>query len=519
MRKTHLWGWALTFMIVVAGAQMASAKGISIELDNERVTTDVAPYLTKDNVTLVPLRVITEALGGFAQWNQADQTVHIKKDDTTIKLVNKQLKAQVDGNTVDLISPAQVKDGRMMVPLRFVGEAFGIRVQWHQDAQLVRLWTGKVSEQPLSENVTVSKEMRGAWIATINGDWPSKDAVGHPERQKEDYITILNQLKAMGIQDVFVQVRAAGDAIYPSNHAPWNKILTGTQGKDPGYDPLAFMIEETHKRGMTFHAWFNPFRATTGLGQDLASNHVAKQHPEWIVTAGGKLYLNPGDPDAREHIIASMEEVVRNYDVDGVHLDDYFYPSNVWFNDDTTFALHNTTHLTKADWRRQNINVFVKELGEAVHQIDPNVSYGISPFGVWRNIADDPTGSATTAGVPAYDIMFADVRTWIKEEWIDYVAPQIYWSIGFTPAAYDVLVEWWANEVKGTDVKLYIGHAPYKIGTTEAGWSSATEIIDQLKLNESFNEVDGSIFFSSQYLLKPWNNMSSLLKSYYRNNE
>ncbi|TDQ42870.1 family 10 glycosylhydrolase [Aureibacillus halotolerans] len=513
--RKHLWVGLFFLLALAVAVPVASAKAITIELDNQPVTSDVSPYLTKEDVTLVPLRVIGEELGAKVGWNQANQRVTIDKGSTTMVLHHKNRQATLNGTSVTLDAPAEVRDGRMMVPLRFIGEAFGLQVNWHQNAQLITLLTGAVPEREIDDNVSVSTDMRGAWIATINGDWPSKAAQGNPAMQKQEFTTILNRLQDMGIQDVFVQVRAESDAIYPSAYAPWNKVLTGTQGKNPGYDPLDFMISETHKKGMKFHAWFNPFRASASVGSQLASSHVAKQHPEWIVSASNKMYINPGIPAARQHIIQAISEVVKNYDVDGVHLDDYFYPSHVRFNDDAANVLHNTRSMTTADWRRDNINQFVKNLGESIHSIKPEVSYGISPFGVWRNQSDDPTGSATRAGVPTYDAMYADVRTWVKNEWIDYVAPQLYWSIGFEPAAYDVLAQWWANEVEGTDVKLYIGHAPYKIGTSEAGWGSAQQIIDQLTYNEKIPEIDGSIFFSSQYLMNPFNSIERLLTSYY----
>lgn len=328
---------------------------------------------------------------------------------------------------------------------------------------------------------------------------------------------MLDELQNMGLNAVFVQVRPAADAIYPSTLVPWSKFLTGTQGKDPGYDPLAFMVEETHRRGMQFHAWFNPFRAATDAKTEtLAANNVVKQHPQWIVNSGNKPYINPGIPEARQHIIATIMEVVNRYDIDGVHLDDYFYPSNGNFPDDATFKAYNSKGFTdKAAWRRDNINQFVQQLDQSIKSVKPQVQFGISPFGVWRNKAMDQTGSDTKAGVTAYDHMHADVRTWIQQGWIDYVTPQIYWSMSFAPAQYDKLVTWWANEVRGTDVTLYIGHAPYKLGTNEAGWQNAQEIINQLNYNTMHPEVKGSIFFSAKDLRKNPLGLIQELRNYY----
>ncbi|MDN4601665.1 family 10 glycosylhydrolase [Paenibacillus sp. F6_3S_P_1C] len=507
-------------------AQAASQKEIIIYLDGQRLESDVSPYiLPKVNVTMVPLRVISEGLGASVLWSQATRTVTIKKSDSVITMTSGRQQATVDGAVVDLDASVELKQGRVMVPIRFVSENLGIQVTWNQSAQTIDLTTGNAPDpnpvtpaEPGGTGTTPSTdEMRGAWISTVNGDWPSSSAKGNIEKQKLEFIQQLDTLKDMGINAVFVQVRANGDAIYPSGIVPWNSVLTGTQGKDPGYDPLAFMIEEAHKRGLEFHAWFNPFRATnSATTTGLAANHVSKLHPDWIVNASGKMYINPGIPEARQHIIDSIMEVVNQYDVDGVHLDDYFYPSNVTFNDDAAFKAYNTLNTSdRAEWRRDNINQFVKQLGESIHKVKAGVQYGISPFGVWRNKSVDMTGSDTKAGVTAYDSMNADVRTWIKQEWIDYVAPQVYWSMTLSAARYDKVVDWWANEVANTDVKLYIGHSPYKLGTPEIGWQTSQEIIDQLIYNEKYDTVKGDIFFSSQYLTKNPLGLIAKLKAYY----
>ncbi|MFS0871419.1 family 10 glycosylhydrolase [Paenibacillus xylanilyticus] len=507
-------------------AQAASPKEIVINLDGQRLESDVSPYiLPKVNVTMVPLRVISEGLGASVLWSQASRTVTIKNSDSVITMTSGRQQATVDGALVDLDATVELKKGRVMVPIRFVSENLGIKVNWDQAAQTINLTTGTTptpdpatpAEPGGTGSTPSTDDMRGAWISTVNGDWPSSSAKGNVEKQKLEYTQQLDTLQSMGINAVFVQVRANADAIYPSGLVPWNSVLTGNQGKDPGYDPLAFMIEEAHKRGLEFHAWFNPFRATNSASTTgLAANHVSKQHPDWIVNASGKLYINPGVPEARQHIIDTIMEVVNEYDIDGVHLDDYFYPSNVTFNDDTAFKAYNTLNTKdRAEWRRDNINQFVKQLGESIHQVKSDVEYGISPFGVWRNKSVDITGSDTKAGVTAYDSMNADVRTWIKQEWIDYVAPQVYWSMTLSAARYDKVVDWWANEVANTDVKLYIGHSPYKLGTPEVGWQTSQEIIDQLVYNEKYDTIKGDIFFSSQYLTKNPLGLIAKLKTYY----
>ncbi|MDR6725183.1 uncharacterized lipoprotein YddW (UPF0748 family) [Paenibacillus amylolyticus] len=514
-------------------AQAAGQKEIVINLDGQRLDSDVAPYIIpKVNVTMVPLRVISEGLGASVLWSQATRTVTIKKADSVISMTSGRQQATVDNTVVGLDASVELKQGRVMVPIRFVSENLGIRVNWNQSEQVIDLTTedGTTTPAPTptptpavpaepggTGQTPASEEMRGAWIATVNGDWPSSGSRNNITKQKQEYTQQLDALKDMGINAVFVQVRANADAIYPSGLVPWNTVLTGTQGKDPGYDPLSFMIEEARQRGMEFHAWFNPFRATNSASTSgLAANHVSKLHPDWIVNVSGKLYINPGMPQARQHIIDTIMEVVNQYDIDGVHLDDYFYPSNATFNDDAAFKTYNTLNTKdRAEWRRDNINQFVKQLGESVHRVKPNVQYGISPFGVWRNKADDPTGSDTRAGVPAYDSMHADVRTWIKQGWIDYVAPQVYWSMTLSAARYDKVVDWWVNEVANTNVKLYIGHAPYKLGTSEIGWNTSQEIIDQLIYNEKYDLIKGDIYFSSQHLTKNTLGLIARLKAYY----
>ncbi|BBH20546.1 hypothetical protein Back11_18910 [Paenibacillus baekrokdamisoli] len=515
---------SISTMYQPASAQ--SAQNIRIFLDGQEINSDVSPYvLPKVNLTLVPLRVIIEGLGAAVDWNQTSKSVTITWPETAIAMTIGQKYALVNGNQVPLDASVDSKQGRVMVPLRFVGEQLGLQVNWDQKAYTISLLSAGISPQPGGNNGNGdgsnnggSQDLKAAWVSTIyNLDWPSSSAVGNSAKQQQEYINLLDELQGMGLNSVFVQVRPSADAFYISKLVPWSKYISGASGKAPDYDPLAFMIEETHKRGMTFHAWFNPFRANTDTKIDkLDSTHVTKQHPEWIVQSGNLLYINPGIPEARQHIIDTIMEVVDNYDIDGVHLDDYFYPSNGVFNDDVTFRMYNNNHIaTIPDWRRDNINEFVRQLGETIHRDKPQVSYGISPFGVWRNKAMDATGSDTKAGVTAYDNMYADVRAWITHGWIDYVAPQIYWSLSFSAARYDTLVDWWSNEVKGTKVKLYIGHSPYKLGTTEAGWQNAQEIINQLKYNKLHPEVSGDLFFSAKDLRKNPLGLIPALQAYY----
>ncbi|WP_018751528.1 family 10 glycosylhydrolase [Paenibacillus sanguinis] len=541
--KLRAW-WIPIFILMLiwpntGKLEAAGTADIRIYLDGALLSTDSPPYIKPGaDVTMVPLRVISEGLGARVDWSQSDKTAIIEKDGNMLVLTSGATIATVNGETIQLDASVEVSGERTMVPLRFVSEQLGLTVNWNNVNRTITLNSGSsdgvTQPEPGTDAPPVdipsppstpggsADELRGVWISTVfNLDWPTKGSYGKTDVQKAEYIRLLDEVQAMGMNAVFVQVRPEADAIYPSKLVPWSAYLTGTAGKDPGYDPLQFLIEETHRRGMEFHAWFNPFRASTGADvSKLPANHVAKEHPDWTVKYNGKLYINPGVPQAREHVISAIMEVVNGYDIDGVHLDDYFYPTGETaskkFNDDTTYKTYNAQNLKdKGDWRRDNINRFVEKLGQRIHQSKPGVSFGISPFGVWRNKDVDITGSDTKAGVTTYDHMYADVRKWIKREWIDYVAPQIYWSMSRKEVQYDHLADWWAGEVKGTNVKLYIGHAPYKLGTPEIGWSSAQEIINQLDYNRQVPEIRGSIFFSAKDLRKNPLGLIPLLQAYY----
>lgn len=363
------------------------------------------------------------------------------------------------------------------------------------------------------------RQLRAAWVATVsNIDWPSRPGLS-VQKQKQEFTHILDEDKAMGMNAAVVQVKPTADAFWPSKYAPWSKYLTGVQGKDPGYDPLAFMVKEAHKRNLEFHAWFNPYRVandTTDI-DDLAPNHPAREHPDWVVAYGGQLYYNPGIPEVRKFIIDSIVEAVKNYDIDAVHLDDYFYPypvSGKEFDDEATYQKYGAAEFPdKGDWRRHNVNLFVKELSERIKDIKSYVKFGISPFGIWRNQSTDPAGS-DTAGLQSYDAIYADSKAWVENGWLDYITPQIYWNLGYQPAAYEKLVDWWTNLAKGKPTQLYIGQAVYKIGNNPvADWSNPDEMPNQLKYNMAFDEIKGSMFFSNTDLEKNPLGFTDRLKS------
>ncbi len=353
-----------------------------------------------------------------------------------------------------------------------------------------------------------SKEMRGVWVTTIyNQDWPSVGSRNNEQLQKNEIIQILEQVKDTGLNAIMIQVRPTADALYKSNINPWSDVLTGVQGKDPGYDPLEFIIEEAHKRGIEVHGWLNPYRITTS-GTDLnklAPNHFARLNPYTVMEYEKKLYYNPGLPAVRQHIVDTVAEIVRNYDVDGIHFDDYFYPGSK-IDDSSAYALYGGGK-NIGDFRRDSVNQMVKSVYETVKSIKPKVEFGISPRGIWKNKSSDPTGSDTKGGQSYHDI-YADTRTWIKNGWLDYVAPQIYWQIGYNIADYAKLVPWWSNEVEGTKVKLYIGQAIYR-------QTVAVEMDQQINLNRNYSNVKGSIHFSYRDIKNNTQRVRERLKNLY----
>jgi uncharacterized lipoprotein YddW (UPF0748 family) len=351
---------------------------------------------------------------------------------------------------------------------------------------------------------TPLRQFRASWVASVtNIDWPSKTGLTAAQQQAE-LIGWLDDAVRQHHNAVILQVRPTADAFWPSKVEPWSQYLTGHQGGDPGYDPLAFAVAEAHKRNLELHAWFNPYRLSMGTDLNaLVPTHPARQHPDWVVSYGGKLYYNPGIPAARKLVEDAIMDAVSRYDIDGVHFDDYFYPYPVAgqvFADDATYQQYGSGFPVRADWRRHNVDLLVSELAERIHAVKPWVKFGISPFAVWRNKATDATGSDTTAGVQTYDDLGADTRKWVRERWLDYIAPQIYWNIGFAPADYAKLVDWWSGVVDGTGVHLYVGQATYKVGvsTQSPAWMDPAELSRHLSYNQAHSQVLGDIFFSAK---------------------
>ena len=382
------------------------------------------------------------------------------------------------------------------------------------------------SKVPLVKKPDSHEQVRGVWLTTVSRlDWPPMDSVtASPEvrirEQKAALVDKLDNLKRLGINTVFFQVKPDGTALWPSKILPWSDVLTGKIGQDPGYDPLLFILDEAHKRGMKVHAWFNPYRVSTNtrpgtvtalkntLSQQPSSVYVL--HPDWIRTASDRFVLDPGIPEARDWITSIVAEVVKHYPVDGVQFDDYFYtetPGSA-LNDSQTFRQYGQGYASKADWRRHNTLALIQQISHTVKQANPNIEFGVSPAGVWRNRSYDPAGS-DTRGAQAYDESYADTRLWVQQGLLDYIAPQLYWPFARDAARYDVLAKWWADVVKPTNTRLYIGIALYKVGVPskmEPDWTRGNgvpELKKQLDLNEQLPQIQGTILFRENNLNQP----------------
>ncbi|WP_371494174.1 glycoside hydrolase family 10 protein [Kitasatospora sp. NBC_00374] len=357
---------------------------------------------------------------------------------------------------------------------------------------------------PGPETGSAPRELRGMWIASVeNIDWPAASGLS-ADRLRADFTDLLDHARTIGLNAVFVQVRPTADAFWPSPFEPWSQWLTGVQGVDPGWDPLDFMVEAAHRRGLAFHAWFNPYRVSTQPDPGrLAADHPARLNPHWAVAYDGRLYYDPGLPEVRRFVQRAMMDAVTRYELDGVHFDDYFYPYPVAgqdFPDGATFAEHGAGFADRAAWRRHNVDLLVAEMSDLVRAARPEAAFGISPFGVWRNARSDPDGS-DTAALQSYDALHADTLHWIRSGWLDYVAPQLYWPIGFAAADYATLAPWWAARTAGTDTQLWIGQAVSRVGSpTPAGWQDPQELSRHLTLNAGLPQIGGNILFSANHV-------------------
>jgi uncharacterized lipoprotein YddW (UPF0748 family) len=369
-------------------------------------------------------------------------------------------------------------------------------------------------------------EFRAAWVATVeNIDWPSKR--GLPvEYQKLEFTSLLDMHQKNGLNAVIVQIRPVADAFYPSIYEPWSEYLNGKQGQAPipFYDPLQFMIEETHKRGMEFHAWLNPYRAVFNTSRSsVAFNHPSRTHPGWFVNYGdgtsNKKYFDPGNPEARHFLTEVVRDIVNRYDIDGIHLDDYFYPYPVAgkaFPDAASYRKYGNG-MDKDEWRRSNVDSAIENISRAIKQEKPWIKFGVSPFGVWRNFADDPEGSQTRAGVTNYDDLYADILLWLEKGWIDYVAPQLYWEIGHRLADYTTLIDWWSKHTYGKHCYIGIGLYRATESNRPAAWRDKTMLPRMIELCRNTPNISGQIYFSSKsFINNPNGWCDTLRQDYYK---
>ena len=353
------------------------------------------------------------------------------------------------------------------------------------------LMAGGVFAQVQTGSAYPKREFRAAWIQSVNGQFRGMPT----EKLKQNLIGQLNSLQKAGINAIIFQVRPEADALYASRLEPWSRFLTGVQGKapEPYWDPMQFMIDECHKRGMEFHAWINPYRTKTTLKSELAPNHVYNIHPEWFVTYGDQLYFDPALPESRRHICMVVSDIVSRYDVDAIHMDDYFYPYPIKgkdFPDDASFARFGGGFSNKGDWRRSNVNVLIKKLHETIREIKPWVKFGVSPFGIYRNESSDPLGSKTK-GLQNYDDLYADVLLWAREGWIDYNIPQIYWHIGHPVADFETLVKWWARNTENRP--LFIGQSVMNtVQNADPKNPSINQLPRKMALQRAYQTIGGS---------------------------
>ncbi len=353
------------------------------------------------------------------------------------------------------------------------------------------LMAGGVFAQVQTGSAYPKREFRAAWIQSVNGQFRGMPT----EKLKQNLIGQLNSLQKAGINAIIFQVRPEADALYASRLEPWSRFLTGVQGKapEPYWDPMQFMIDECHKRGMEFHAWINPYRTKTTLKSELAPNHVYNIHPEWFVTYGDQLYFDPALPESRRHICMVVSDIVSRYDVDAIHMDDYFYPYPIKgkdFPDDASFARFGGGFSNKGDWRRSNVNVLIKKLHETIREIKPWVKFGVSPFGIYRNESSDPLGSKTK-GLQNYDDLYADVLLWAREGWIDYNIPQIYWHIRHPVADYETLVKWWARNTENRP--LFIGQSVMNtVQNADPKNPSINQLPRKMALQRAYQTIGGS---------------------------
>lgn len=362
------------------------------------------------------------------------------------------------------------------------------------------------------------REFRGAWIQCVNGQW---NGLGR-DRMQQTLTSQLDELRQCGINAIFFQVRAEGDALYNSNLEPWSRYLTGRQGlaPDPYWDPLEWMVAECHKRGMELHAWINPYRAKTKGTKVLDAMHSAKQNPERVFAYGDLLIFDPGQPENRKHIRRVVKDIVTRYDVDGLHMDDYFYPypePGIPIPDEATYSKYRNGISNIADWRRYNVNLLINELHEDIRATKPWVKFSISPFGIYHNAtAGSSVPGSKTKGLQNYDDLYADVLYWMNKEWIDFCVPQLYWQIGHPTADYETLIRWWSSQAGkrpvfiGQDVERTVKYADVQNPNTH-------QMAAKYALQRSLPGIGGSCQWYAAAVCQDVGQYGTMLKQYYHN--
>ena len=358
------------------------------------------------------------------------------------------------------------------------------------------------------------REFRGAWIQAVNGQW-----VGVGTQKMQQTLTYqLDELMKDGVNAIIFQIRPECDALYQSNIEPWSRFLTGKQGVAPSpyWDPLQWMVTECHKRGMELHAWINPYRAKTKTTHELDSRHVAVRHPEWVFEYDDQYILNPAIPECRNFICHVVGDIVRRYDVDGLHIDDYFYPypaAGQTIPDDQLFRSNPRGFTNKGDWRRDNVNLFIRQLSDTIHQNKPWVKFGVSPFGIYRNKKNDPNGSNTN-GLQNYDDLYADVLLWANKGWVDYNVPQLYWEIGHKSADYQELIGWWNRYASNRP--LFIGEDVERtVKNADLRNPNAHQLAAKVQLRSQMRNVQGAVLWYAKAAVDNIGNYGTSLRSTY----
>lgn len=345
------------------------------------------------------------------------------------------------------------------------------------------------------------REMRGVWLTTVNNtDWPSRPGLGVAEQQ-EEMRAFLDCFTGMNLNAVMFHVRPSADALYDSRIEPWSDYLSGELGKapDPFYDPLAFAVEEAHRRGLELHAWLNPYRARHPLTIPITSpDHIARVHPEFVKTYGRFYWLDPGEPEVRRYVVGVVRDIVQRYDIDAIHFDDYFYPypeNDAEFPDEESYRKYGAG-LTRNAWRRRNVDLFIKEVSAAIREEKPWVRFGISPFGIWR-----PGHPASVRGLDAYDRIFADSKRWLQSGWIDYFVPQLYWGRSAPQQRFDHLLTWWSRQNRRRR-HLWPGLAAHRVNSGRPNAFVPEEIDEQILRARAERGVSGYVLFTAGSLMR-----------------